>query len=306
MPAGGPAGRGGQAKPKSKKPKPPTRAERKRLQAHGADELRAFFDTAHSNGRVCKAQLTALEPSPLQTLALEQYARLSTEDDAKGFEFSALIELLGDTRSWLEHELSSVIGLETLKQQLWAFYLSLSLDAARREAGHAIGKQSKFHMIFRGNPGTGKTTMGRLMARLLFRLEITPTADLVEVQRADLVAAYVGQTAPKTREVIEKSKSGLLFVDEAYRLAGKGDKDFGPEAIEELMAAMNSPPGEAPVMVFAGYTLDMATFLQANEGLYRRFPYTFDFSDYTATHLAHILELTVKGAFVPPAAPPRA
>ena len=93
--------------------------------------------------------------------------------------------------------------------------------------------------------------MGRLMAKLLHRLEITKTDTLVEVQRGDLVATHIGQTAPKTRERIDEAKEGLLFVDEAYRLSGGGEKDFGKEAIEELMSAMLHPPGKAPVRPFA-------------------------------------------------------
>ena len=97
--------------------------------------------------------------------------------------------------------------------------------------------------------------MGRLMAKLLHRLEITKTDTLVEAQRGDLVATHIGQTAVKTRERIDEAKEGLLFVDEAYRLSGGGEKDFGKEAIEELMSAMLHPPGKAPVRVFGGRLL---------------------------------------------------
>merc|ERR1712232_955126 len=103
------------------------------------------------------------------------------------------------------------------------------------------------HMVFRGNPGTGKTSMGRLMAKLLCRVGLLPSAELREVQRPDLVAEYVGQTGPKTRKIIEESKNGVLFIDEAYRLSAGGKNDFGREAIEELMASMNDPPGKAPI-----------------------------------------------------------
>merc|ERR1711974_503403 len=103
----------------------------------------------------------------------------------------------------------------------------------------------------------GKTSMGRLMAKLLHRVGVISTPNLREVQRPDLVAEYVGQTSPKTRKVIEESRNGVLFIDEAYRLSAGGEKDFGKEAIEELMAAMNAPPGKAPIQIYAGYPLDM-------------------------------------------------
>merc|ERR1712048_238203 len=131
----------------------------------------------------------------------------------------------------------------------------------------------KYHMIFQGNPGTGKTTMSRI------------------------IAEYVGQTGPKTQKVIEESKSGVLFIDEAYRLSQNGGKsDFGKEAIEQLMGAMNEPPGQAPVMVFAGYPDDMDEFMKANSGLYRRIAYTFDFTDYAPQDLAQILNGIATGS----------
>jgi len=106
----------------------------------------------------------------------------------------------------------------------------------------------------------------------------------------------VGSTGPKTKAAIEEAKSGILFVDEAYRLSQGGGKDFGREAIEELMAVMNEPPGKAPVMVFAGYNKDMEKFLRSNEGLYRRFQFTFDFEDYKPEELAKITEIMVESA----------
>eukprot|EP00606_Chrysophyceae_sp_TOSAG23-5_P001390 GSChrysophyteH2.ASY1.ANO1.1317.1 assembled CDS len=200
----------------------------------------------------------------------------------------------GGASTWLEFEFKKIIGLDSLKQQVRKFHRSIELDQQRRKAGLLNHKKSseKYHMIFQGNPGTGKTTMGRLIATLMKKIGILPSDLLVEVQRDLLVAEYVGQTAPKTQKVINESKEGILFVDEAYRLTPKGKEDaFGKEAVETLMAAMNEPPGKAPVMVFAGYPNDMANFMQANSGLYRRVAYTFDFPDYDSYEIAQILHV---------------
>lgn len=198
------------------------------------------------------------------------------------------------TEAWLEAELKAIVGLNKLKEQLVRFHRSVMLDRKRAADGHDVSTGGKLHMIFRGNPGTGKTSMGRLMAKLLHRVGALPTAALKEVQRPDLVAEYVGQTGPKTRKIIEESRAGLLFIDEAYRLSSGGKTDFGREAIEELMASMNEPPGKAPVQIYAGYPDDMEKWMRANEGLYRRIAYTFDFEDYSPDELAAILGLYVK------------
>ena len=200
----------------------------------------------------------------------------------------------GGTGEWLEYQLDQVIGLELLKQQIRQFHHSIVMDQKRRETGHNVKTVGKYHMIFQGNPGTGKTSLARIIAQLLHRIGIIKSDVLVEVQRDKLVAEYVGQTGPKTQKVIEQAKQGVLFIDEAYRLSQEGGKsDFGREAIEQLMAAMNDPPGKAPIMVFAGYADDMENFMHSNSGLYRRIGYTFDFSDYSCFELAEILKSIV-------------
>jgi SpoVK/Ycf46/Vps4 family AAA+-type ATPase len=202
-----------------------------------------------------------------------------------------------EVMTWLNGQLEDVIGLDTLKEQLRKFAVDILQDKRRRDANLPIADNADPpHMIFRGNPGTGKTKMGRLMAELLHGLSMTPASILVEVQRGDLVAGYIGQTALRTRQKIEGAKDGVLFVDEAYRLSSSGPHrdDFGQEAIEELMSAMEKPPGEAPVMIFAGYTDQMRTFVEANAGLGRRIPHTFDFVDYTCAELARMFALKVQ------------
>ena len=184
----------------------------------------------------------------------------------------------------------------SVKEQVATFKRDKEMDELRRQQGNDVPYETRFHMVFYGNPGTGKTHMGRLMAQLLFELGITQTDKLVEVQRGDLVASHIGQTAQKTAKVIESAKSGVLFVDEAYQLAGRGERDFGPEAIEQLMSVLNDPPGKAPVVIFAGYKEDMRTFMATNDGIKRRInpACNFDFADYSCEELAQIFMLRTR------------
>lgn len=200
----------------------------------------------------------------------------------------------GGTEAWLDHQLADIIGLQELKVQLQRFHRSVMLDRKRQAGGMALAGAGKYHMIFQGNPGTGKTSVARIMAQLLKRVGITTSDKLVEVQRPDLVAEYVGQTGPKTQKVLVDAAGGLLFIDEAYRLSSGSKNDFGREAIEQLMASMNEAPPKAPVQIYAGYAPDMAEWMKQNDGLYRRIAYTFDFEDYTCAELARILDVYVR------------
>jgi hypothetical protein len=192
--------------------------------------------------------------------------------------------------------MDSIVGLASVKEQIATFKRDRELDDLRRQQGRKVPHETRFHMVFYGSPGTGKTRMGRLMAQLLFELGITPTDTLVEVQRGDLVASHIGQTAQKTAKVIESAKSGVLFVDEAYQLAGRGERDFGPEAIEQLMSVLNDPPGAAPVVIFAGYKEQMRTFMLTNDGIQRRINPAchFIFANYSCEELAQIFMLRTR------------
>ena len=201
----------------------------------------------------------------------------------------------------LEAELSTLVGLEPLKNEIRALRRTLVVEEQRRRV---LGKKEKAkthapHMIFRGSPGTGKTHAARLIARLLKQLGYVH-GDIVEVQRADLVAGYVGQTQHKTRAVINRAKGAVLFVDEAYALApkfGQGGRDFGSEAIQELMRDLTS--GD-PVVILAGYADEMERFLRVNPGLSRRFQVRFTFKDYSAAELAAIfLKIVARHGYKP-------
>eukprot|EP00927_Polykrikos_kofoidii_P025691 TRINITY_DN23040_c0_g1_i1.p1 TRINITY_DN23040_c0_g1~~TRINITY_DN23040_c0_g1_i1.p1 ORF type:complete len:696 (-),score=137.39 TRINITY_DN23040_c0_g1_i1:74-2161(-) len=274
-------------------------AAKKSKQEITEDEARFMFDQLKDSDDFITAKALvehkALVMKNFPSL-VNDFEKIDLDKDSK-ITWDDLKVFLGGTAEWLEHELENVVGLVELKEQVRSFYRSMMLDKARRLAGHDVRGFAKApHMIFQGSPGTGKTSLGRIMATLLHRIGVTSSPSLREVQRPDLVAEHVGQTAPKTVSVINEAKDGVLFIDEAYRLSGVESKnDFGREAIESLMAAMNDPPGKAPVMVFAGYVNDMSSFMRANEGLYRRIGYTFEFTDYSPCDLARILELVAMG-----------
>ena len=146
------------------------------------------------------------------------------------------------------------------------------------------------HMVFSGNPGTGKTMIARLMARIYKTLGVLSKGQLVEVDRSGLVAGYVGQTATKTQEVIDKAKGGVLFIDEAYALNGGGENDFGQEAIDTLLKAMEDNR-EDLVVIVAGYDGLMDRFIHSNPGLESRFNRYLHFDDYTLDEMLAIFEM---------------
>ena len=152
-------------------------------------------------------------------------------------------------------------------------------------------------MVFLGNPGTGKTTVARIVAQILYNLNYIKQNKLIEVSSKDLVAEYVGQTAPKTMAVIEKAMGGVLFIDEAYSLAsGKGQgNSYNEEAIATLIQAMENSRDNL-VVIFAGYTVEMQDFLNANSGIVSRIGYTVEFEDYTEDELVQIFKNMVKKA----------
>ena len=163
----------------------------------------------------------------------------------------------------------------------------------RREEMGLPNADFSLHMVFTGNPGTGKTMIARLMARVYRSLGILSKGQLVEVDRSGLVAGYVGQTAIKTSKVIEKALGGVLFIDEAYALNGKGDNDFGQEAIDTILKAMEDHRDDLVVIV-AGYTDLMDRFIHSNPGLESRFNRFLLFDDYTTDEMVEIFRMQCK------------
>ncbi len=190
-------------------------------------------------------------------------------------------------------ELNDLVGLESVKDEIGRLVNLLRVQQMRQEFG-LQNKGTSRHMVFYGNPGTGKTTVARLLADIYRELGLLPTGQLVEVDRSGLVGGYVGQTAIKTSEVIEQAIGGVLFIDEAYTLtAHKGQNDFGQEAVETILKAMEDYRDELIVIV-AGYTELMQEFLETNPGLKSRFNYFIEFPDYTPEELVAILEIMCK------------
>ncbi|HHV78886.1 MAG TPA: AAA family ATPase [Firmicutes bacterium] len=189
-------------------------------------------------------------------------------------------------------ELNELIGLNEVKDLVKELYAFVEVQRRRTRVGLAAEAMS-LHMIFRGNPGTGKTTVARVIGKMLKEVGILKKGHLVEVERADLVGEYIGHTAQKTREQIKRALGGILFVDEAYSLARGGEKDFGKECIDVLVKAMEDHRNEL-VLILAGYRDEMARFLQANPGLRSRFPIQIEFPDYSPNELLQIAELMLK------------
>lgn len=189
-------------------------------------------------------------------------------------------------------ELDSYVGMDAIKTEVRSLINMVQVYKLRREHDLPTTDMS-LHMVFSGNPGTGKTTVARIMSRIYHSLDILSKGQLVEVDRSGLVAGYVGQTALKTQKVIEKAMGGVLFIDEAYALNGKGDNDFGQEAIDTLLKAMEDHRDDLVVIV-AGYDEPMEKFISSNPGLQSRFNKYLYFPDYNGEELMAMFRMRCK------------
>lgn len=194
-------------------------------------------------------------------------------------------------------ELDSYVGMDAIKTEVRSLINMVQVYKLRREHDLPTTDMS-LHMVFSGNPGTGKTTVARIMSRIYHSLDILSKGQLVEVDRSGLVAGYVGQTALKTQKVIEKAMGGVLFIDEAYALNGKSENDFGQEAIDTILKAMEDHRDDLVVIV-AGYTELMDRFIHSNSGLESRFNRFLMFEDYTPEQMVAIFKMQCKkGCYV--------
>lgn len=185
-------------------------------------------------------------------------------------------------------QLDSLVGLDDVKKDIKNLMNLVKVRRLRKENGLPIPPMS-LHMVFMGNPGTGKTTVARIISGLYAAIGVLEKGQLIEVDRSGLVAGYVGQTALKTQEVIKSALGGVLFIDEAYSLASGGENDFGREAIETILKAMEDHRDEL-IVVVAGYDGPMEKFINSNPGLQSRFNKYFYFPDYNGEQLLHIFK----------------
>jgi stage V sporulation protein K len=240
-------------------------------------------------------------PTPDQRLVWEHWLEVTTNPQAA----RAYVEALGGGPSALQSaqsalfadtpglrrvlaELDGLIGLKQVKQQVRTIANLLQVLRARRDRGMKVTEMSH-HMVFLGTPGTGKTTVARLLAQVFKELRLLDKGHLVETDRGGLVGEYVGHTAIKTGKVIDSALGGVLFVDEAYALADRGGNDFGREAIDTLLKRMEDDRGKFVVIV-AGYEAEMERFLRSNPGLESRFNERIRFPDYGPGELLTIFE----------------
>ncbi|SJZ34175.1 AAA family ATPase [Garciella nitratireducens] len=186
-------------------------------------------------------------------------------------------------------ELNSLIGLDNIKELVKEIKAFVIIDQKRKEK-NLFTEPLVFHMIFSGSPGTGKTTVARILGKLFSSLHILDSGHIIEVERADLVGEFVGQTAQKVKSKVEEALGGILFIDEAYSLARGGKKDFGKEAIDTLVKAMEDHKNDF-ILILAGYKEEMEYFLMSNPGLKSRFPIYLEFRDYSIEQLMQIAEI---------------
>jgi stage V sporulation protein K len=209
-------------------------------------------------------------------------------DKSCSIERSEFDAFFGNGEAWLEARLANIIGLAELKEQIRTYYWSTRLDRMRRRGGSFVNNEEAHVLMFKGNPGVGKTTIARLITGLLHKIGVISTDNFVEVQRDQLVGDHIGATEKATEEAIEKARGGVLFVDEAYRLSVDV---FGVEAINCLMKAMSV---KGNVIILAGYPKEMDEFVSVNPGIKRRVTYEFSFPDYSCEDLAKIFEHQVR------------
>ncbi len=230
-----------------------------------------------------KKELSDMEPEELSTITVQDVKKVFRKGTNEYVPLPIDEALLNDSLAQL-HEL---VGLQNIKLEVDEM---TKLVRYYKEIGKDIKKAFSLHTVFKGNPGTGKTTVARLIVQIYKALGILERGHLVECDRKSLVAGYVGQTAIKTGEMIDKAIGGGLFIDEAYALTKGGASDFGREALETLLKRMEDQRGEFMVIV-AGYPDEMKTFLEANPGLLSRFDKQFEFHDYSAEELFEIAKM---------------
>ncbi len=249
--------------------------------------LNTASSSVQKNGTRPSRQINVVLRSHSQAAAV-----LQTAEEAEPAQAAAKAPAPNDSFQDIQKELDHMVGLDNVKTLVYEIYALLQVTKLRAEAG-LTGGSHVYHMIFQGNPGTGKTTIARIVAKLFQKMGVLSKGHLIEVERADLVGEYIGHTAQKTRDLVKKALGGVLFVDEAYSLARGGEKDFGKEAIDTLVKSMEDYKNQF-VLILAGYPLEIENFLLTNPGLPSRFPIQIEFPDYSVDQLIQIAELMAK------------
>ena len=269
-------------------------------EASGAGELLQMGqDLFRALGEYCLKQET-LPDKPL-TLSVKDDVWMAAWPDGEPF---TLLSPLSDTPNshldQIEREWQRMIGLQNVKQTIHELQELFTVQQRRRKEGLKAEPPS-MHMIFTGNPGTGKTTVARLTGQYLKAIGALSGGQLIEVSRADLVGRYVGHTAPLVNTVLRSALGGVLFIDEAYSLCRGDDDSFGLEAVDTLVKGMEDHRQEL-IVILAGYTKEMDEFLRSNSGLASRFPHRIEFPDYTGDELWQIacLQAEQKGYQIDP------
>ena len=257
---------------------------------NGADGITALFDDFYvslsqmaldnKNTDIVDVTVTVLEDKPVAVINDNKTILVRSKTSSEEIEA-------------VNKEMDEIVGLVKVKDYVRSLQSHIRMQELRREQGMKVSSISK-HMIFTGNPGTGKTTIARLLARYMKAIGALSKGQLVEVTRADLVAKYVGQTAPLTMSVIKSAIGGVLFIDEAYSLYRGNEDSFGLECIDTIVKAMEDNRDDL-IVILAGYKKEMEVFLESNSGLKSRFPNLIDFPDYTGEELQKIAVLQAKG-----------
>jgi len=263
----------------------------------GSDNKGTWFDDQFTVEVVFMDTLIAVIPFRMGGQFIEGDATLITANSEHFNELPTLANTANNevdqkTLDELIKEMDSLIGLENVKQEVKDYVQYLNFLTIRKDKGYDDNSNISLHSVFMGNPGTGKTTVARLLGRIFHKMGFLSKGHIHEVDRADLVAEYIGQTAPKVKEAIDQARGGILFIDEAYALyrSGEDSKDFGREVIEIILKEMSDGKGDLAVFV-AGYPKEMEIFLDSNPGLKSRFSHYYNFQDYTPQELDEIAHL---------------